>query len=127
MSVVERGYEIFSRRGLGGAFGRNYHFRQGIHGEISSVGVTFHITVDGNDSLEEQVKEVIHELAHIGKEFDEKTGRLRGDYRGAPTPQFMDEELPPEVRREIDEESKRFYEGGSQLIDLIRKWLQELH
>lgn len=127
MSIIERGYEIFSRRGLGGAIGKKYHFEHpSIHGNLVGAGETFYINVDGNDSLEKQVKEVIHELAHIGKEFDEAKGRLKNDYHGTLAPHFSDEELPPEVRREIEEETKRFYESDSKLVDLIRKWLQEL-
>lgn len=121
--IVERGYEIFERQQ--GQIVK-WHFTPPAHGCLSSIGKKFVIEVDKNEPLELQVITVIHELAHIGREFDESIGRLKDDYAGRPYPTYSDGDLPAEVRNDVEDATIRFYEGNSPLLDIIRNKLQQI-
>ncbi len=120
MDIIEKGYGIF--QGTQGQIVK-VTFQPPVHGCLARVGERFFIEVDRNECLELQVVTALHELAHLGKEFDEKTGRLRRYDERPPIAGYIDDELPSEVRKDIDEAVIKFYDKNFKLVDVIRECL----
>jgi len=118
--IIYKGYYIFVKHnGLIRKSKMNNPFH-GCTGISDSDLYGILICVRTQDPLETQVKSVLHELAHLGLEFQQMQKedvstmyqRQEAEYNGT-----------SEVGRRINEEVEKFYKRDPPLVDEIRRWL----
>jgi len=123
--IIYKGYYYFKKGN--GIITKINTYNNYDHGEIGKIGEQFYIKIEKEDPLEEQVKTVLHELAHLGlegKNFDKfdpyftdnmMLGKLSNEQKNRMI----------ELENEIDKDVENFYERNSPLVDHIRKKLSD--
>ena len=119
--IIWKGYYYFRKSG-GWIYQTN--LKKGHHGTLrkghsKEEGYLFDIIVRKRDKLEEKVKTILHELGHIGAEYEIMTNPSCSDMPGAP-----DYALNSETILAIERATMNFYYRNPPLVQKIRELLK---
>ncbi|MEK6830735.1 MAG: hypothetical protein AABX77_01785 [Nanoarchaeota archaeon] len=118
--IIYKGYYYFKKSN--GIVLKINTYNNWKHGSIGTIGERIYIELNKEDSLEEQVKTVIHELAHLGLEGEnfDKIHKIKYDLLA-----FSDEDIKiiKEVENKINREVENFYYRDPPLVNYIREKL----
>ena len=113
--IIYKGYHHFRKHN--GQITKGF-FRESPGGWLAKLLNNFSIMVKEDDPLEVQVRTVIHELAHLGLEYEELT-----DLQKTGHPTRSDAELEPGLIEKIERATEQFYNRNPSLVQYLRDWL----
>lgn len=122
--IIYRGYYLFRK-----AQGKIIKSRIRVSGLLYTFGESYLIQVKEDDILEEQIKTILHELAHLGlegKNFDEIDPELTENFMFGRL-SLEQKKLIVKIEEDVEKESGNFYERNPPLVDYIRKKLSSNH
>ncbi len=113
--IIWKGYYYF-KKGKGRILQTD--LEQGHRGSLYRRGSSFDIIIRENDPLEEKVITVLHELAHIGVEYE----IMQNPFLNKPG--ITDNLLDSKVNQEVDKATQEFYNRNPTLVQKIRELLE---
>ncbi|MBS3079655.1 ImmA/IrrE family metallo-endopeptidase [Candidatus Pacearchaeota archaeon] len=105
ISTIEKGYRIFKENNgkITRWFNESY-----IRGSLAYIESRPLIMINKNDSIDEQLKTLIHELLHIGYEHDLLIKKPR-------------QECAQDLEEKINQETEEIFESCPDMIEILKK------